>query len=296
MWLVTSLAQLPGVDPAVAGRRFAALLPAPGARRAGAAAREPACVQLLKLFILDRPAAASALVAQDAGALGRFFKGPRRRTELWFGHFGHGGNVGSFRFGAGALARFALQHRSEARPARPPRRAGAASRCLRRPQRRAPQRAAGMGSLRTVAHLPGARLRTLCRAALPKARGPPARAGAQVWDRLVWRGKHAQAPVAVAAKPHYFGELDVVASVAALAAADGGAFWRSVEVREAAAGGGLVELDPDFFAQARRPHYVCILGYYLPLVTVCHCVSGGHELVGLVPGWLPGWVPVSHAP
>jgi len=134
MWLVTSLAQLPGVDPAVAGRRFAALLPAPGARRPGAAAREPACVQLLKLFILDRPAAASALVAQDAGALGRFFEGPRRRTELWFGHFGHGGNVGSFRFGAGALARFALQHRSEARPARPPRRAGAASRCLRRPQ------------------------------------------------------------------------------------------------------------------------------------------------------------------
>ena len=73
-----------------------------------------------------------------------------------------------------------------------------------------------------------------------------------MWDRLVWRGKHGQAPVAVAAKPHYFGELDVAASVTALAAADGGAFWRSEEVREAVAGGGLVELDPDFFAQARR--------------------------------------------
>ena len=75
----------------------------------------------------------------------------------------------------------------------------------------------------------------------------------QVWERLVWRGKHAQAPVAVAAKPHYFGELDVVASVAALARADGGAFWRSPEVREAAALGGMLELDPDFFAQACDP-------------------------------------------
>ena len=73
----------------------------------------------------------------------------------------------------------------------------------------------------------------------------------QVWERLVWRGKHAQAPVAVAAKPHYFGELDVVASVAALGRADGGALWRSPEVREAVERGGLVELDPDFFAQAR---------------------------------------------
>lgn len=30
-----------------------------------------------------------------------------------------------------------------------------------------------------------------------------------MWDLLSWQGKHAQAPVAVAAKPHYFSELDV---------------------------------------------------------------------------------------
>ena len=30
-----------------------------------------------------------------------------------------------------------------------------------------------------------------------------------MWELLVWQGKHAQAPVAVAAKPHYFSELDV---------------------------------------------------------------------------------------
>ncbi|KAL3153954.1 hypothetical protein ABBQ32_013514 [Trebouxia sp. C0010 RCD-2024] len=32
---------------------------------------------------------------------------------------------------------------------------------------------------------------------------------AEMWELLVWQGKHAQAPVAVAAKPHYFSELNV---------------------------------------------------------------------------------------
>ncbi len=114
MWLVTALAQLPGIDAAVAGDRFLAMLPQPGARRSRDAAREPACVQLLKIFIEERSAVASAIVAQDADTLARFFAGPSRRTELWFGHFGLG-NVGSFPFGAGALARYALLHRSEVR-------------------------------------------------------------------------------------------------------------------------------------------------------------------------------------
>ena len=30
-----------------------------------------------------------------------------------------------------------------------------------------------------------------------------------MWDLLVWQGKHSQAPVAVAAKPNYFSELDM---------------------------------------------------------------------------------------
>lgn len=34
-----------------------------------------------------------------------------------------------------------------------------------------------------------------------------------VWSKLVWTGKHAQAPAVVAAKTHYFQELDIVASV-----------------------------------------------------------------------------------
>ena len=35
----------------------------------------------------------------------------------------------------------------------------------------------------------------------------------QMWDLLVWKGAHSQAPVAVAAKPHYFSELDLPATI-----------------------------------------------------------------------------------
>jgi hypothetical protein len=35
----------------------------------------------------------------------------------------------------------------------------------------------------------------------------------EMWELLVWEGKHPQAPVAVAAKPHYFCELAVVPSL-----------------------------------------------------------------------------------
>ncbi|KAK9844044.1 hypothetical protein WJX81_002911 [Elliptochloris bilobata] len=146
---------------------------------------------LQRVLVDDRSNRSETRMWLDTEALARFFAGPPRRSKLWFGHFGHGSSGGSFRLGAGALARYAMLHRGE------------------------------------------------------------------VWDLLVWRGKHAQAPVAVAAKPHYFGELDVAASVAALASADGGAFWRSPEVREAVAAGGLVELDPDFFAQEL---YECLVG------------------------------------
>ena len=34
-----------------------------------------------------------------------------------------------------------------------------------------------------------------------------------MWDLLVWQGKHSQAPVAVAAKPNYFSELDMTKTV-----------------------------------------------------------------------------------
>ena len=70
----------------------------------------------MQVFIEERPAAASAHVAQDVEAIARFFAGPPRRTELWFGHFGHASSESGFRFGAGALARYAMLHRGEVRP------------------------------------------------------------------------------------------------------------------------------------------------------------------------------------
>jgi hypothetical protein len=74
----------------------------------------------------------------------------------------------------------------------------------------------------------------------------------QVWDELVWRSAHAQAPVAVVAKPHYFSHLDVRGTVRNMAARCPG-FWASAEFRDCLAGGHILALDPDFFAQVLGP-------------------------------------------
>ena len=37
--------------------------------------------------------------------------------------------------------------------------------------------------------------------------------GPQMWDLLVWKGAHPQSPVSVSAKPRYFAELDLPATV-----------------------------------------------------------------------------------
>lgn len=71
---------------------------------------------------------------------------------------------------------------------------------------------------------------------------------ADVWGLLAWRGKHSQAPVAVAAKPHYFGELDVTASVRALADGCPG-FWRSEQLAAACEAGEWLRLEPELVAQ-----------------------------------------------
>lgn len=52
-----------------------------------------------------------------------------------------------------------------------------------------------------------------CRNSFPAAASvwsrPAAPPSPQVWHLLSWRGRHSQAPVAVAQRPHYFCELDV---------------------------------------------------------------------------------------
>ncbi|KAK9810208.1 hypothetical protein WJX72_006648 [[Myrmecia] bisecta] len=70
----------------------------------------------------------------------------------------------------------------------------------------------------------------------------------EVWDLLAWQGKHAQAPVAVVTKPHYFTELDTERTVSNLLrhCPD---FWASEEMAECLQGGELLALDYDFFSK-----------------------------------------------
>ncbi|KAG2442285.1 hypothetical protein HXX76_002371 [Chlamydomonas incerta] len=128
-----------------------------------------------------------------------FFTGPSgaRRILLWFSHFSMDG-MRAFKFGARALAHYALEHRDE------------------------------------------------------------------VWDLLRWEGKHAQAPVAVAQKTHYFCELAVVPSVMALLGGTGGrggsgreggvtstaaGFLSSAQWRECCTDGAFLELDRRHFCR-----------------------------------------------
>lgn len=68
------------------------------------------------------------------------------------------------------------------------------------------------------------------------------------WHRLEWEGKHAQAPSTVAAKPHYFLELDVVNTVLNFLE-DEPEFWRSEEFRDSLEDGEFLSIDITFFAE-----------------------------------------------
>jgi hypothetical protein len=109
----------------------------------------------------------------------------------------------------------------------------------------------------------------------------------EAWPLLAWAGKHPQAPVAVAAKPHYFCELDVAATVDALAARCP-AFWASEEVAASVRGGALLAVDPAFFAgellrwlseRSARSSWLYEL--------LCDFVEGGAAWPALCAGLLP---------
>lgn len=76
-----------------------------------------------------------------------------------------------------------------------------------------------------------------------------------MWQLLEWEGKHPQAPVAVAAKTHYFCELDVLRSVQNLLQEDE-AFWRSQEFRDSVETGDILGIDYRFFCKV-RPFVFC---------------------------------------
>ncbi|KAG0630537.1 hypothetical protein M758_1G186000 [Ceratodon purpureus] len=68
------------------------------------------------------------------------------------------------------------------------------------------------------------------------------------WHLLEWEGKHSQAPSTVAAKPHYFLELDVVNTVLNFLE-DEPEFWRSEEFRDSLEDGEFLSIDISFFAE-----------------------------------------------
>ena len=71
-----------------------------------------------------------------------------------------------------------------------------------------------------------------------------------MWDLLVWQGKHAQAPVAVAAKPHYFSELDVNKSMRNILNRCP-EFFASEQFLSSVSNGTITALDRAFFCQVR---------------------------------------------
>jgi hypothetical protein len=156
VWLFTSLSQLQHLSPsarcACFHPCFTELTDANSSSRRGdpritvhpptqpspVAACHEAELQLLQLLAESAPADVSTLLLRDPQWLCSFLTASQERIRAWFGHFGPTG-IQHFKFGARALANYALAQRS------------------------------------------------------------------QVWQHLVWAGKHSQSPVAVAAKPHYFG-------------------------------------------------------------------------------------------
>ena len=70
----------------------------------------------------------------------------------------------------------------------------------------------------------------------------------QMWDLLVWQGKHPQAPVAVAAKPHYFSELNIKQTVRNLLKLHP-EFFASEQMLDTVRSGEILALDLNFFCQ-----------------------------------------------
>lgn len=159
---------------------------------------------------------------------------------LWFSHFSMDG-MSSFKYGAKALAHYVLMHRD----------------VVSFEARHGP----GHGPWAVLGYEEGGalllhalRVMKAGEGLVPQPRvcsctGCPGRL-LQVWQLLVWEGKHAQAPVSVATKTHYFCELDVVRSVRAFLrhCPD---FWRSDLFLDAlVAQGELLQLEPAWFAKA----------------------------------------------
>lgn len=66
--------------------------------------------QLLSLLCEHAPAAVAETLGRSSQLLSSFFTSSERHIRMWFGHF-HMGGISHFKYGARALANFALAHR-----------------------------------------------------------------------------------------------------------------------------------------------------------------------------------------
>ncbi len=70
----------------------------------------------------------------------------------------------------------------------------------------------------------------------------------QMWDLLVWQGKHPQAPVAVAAKPYYFSELNIHQSMLNILKHHP-EFFTSHQMADTVKSGDILALDQNHFCE-----------------------------------------------
>lgn len=80
----------------------------------------------------------------------------------------------------------------------------------------------------------------------------------------MWQGKHPQAPVAVAAKPHYFSELNIKQTVRNLLKHHP-QFFASEQMTDSVRSGDILTLDPSFFSQVLMHWHGCMLSASHPL-------------------------------
>lgn len=81
----------------------------------------------------------------------------------------------------------------------------------------------------------------------------------QMWDLLVWRGKHPQAPVTVAAKPNYFSELDMKKTIENLLTHHP-QFFASDQMLRSLTYGDITAMDRLYFCQVWPAPTLCMPG------------------------------------
>ncbi|CAI6010074.1 unnamed protein product [Closterium sp. NIES-65] len=165
--------------------------------------------QLLQLLCEERPKDAARLLMHDPDLIRSFFAANPHRILLWFDHFSLGPGSQGGRWGEEGE-----RSREQQRPS-----AYAATAYAGSGSGSAHTKLAGSAAAGDALHRdsPGSGRLVLPTRALVRNHRFGAQALAEFafahredhWHRLVWAGKHAQTPVTVAARPHYFCELDI---------------------------------------------------------------------------------------